>query len=189
MMDEILNHLQKIEELGVKSRTAVEIYRNSPKSLATKAQELDVAYILEGAVRKYGNKFRVTTQLIDVESENHLWSETYDGVFSDTIFLVQSNIAKKVAFSLGAVITPEEEVSIDRTLTTDVAAYDLYMKGGSEFLKYWREHERIHLKAAHQLLDKALQIDPEYVQAIAKKVKYLELSKSLIRPLFMLTGQ
>jgi len=95
MMDEILNHLQKIAELGVKSRTAVEPYRNSDLSFATKAQELEVAFILEGSVRKYGDRFRVTTQLIDVESGNHLWSETYDGVFSDTIFVIQSNIAKK----------------------------------------------------------------------------------------------
>jgi class 3 adenylate cyclase/TolB-like protein len=68
MMDEILNHLQKIADLGVKSRTAVEIYRDSPKSFATIAGELDVAFILEGAVRKYGENFRITTQLIDVKS-------------------------------------------------------------------------------------------------------------------------
>ena len=64
MMDEILNHLQKIAELGVKSRTAVEPYRNSTQGFAAIAQELDVAFVLEGAVRKYGDRFRVTTQLI-----------------------------------------------------------------------------------------------------------------------------
>ena len=61
-----------------------------------------MAFVLEGAVRKYGERFRVTTQLIEVESGNHLWSETYDGIFSDTIFVVQSNIAKKIAASLNA---------------------------------------------------------------------------------------
>jgi len=108
-MDEILNHLQKITELGVKSRSAVEPYRNSDLSFDTKAQELDVAYILEGAVRKYGDRFRITTQLIDVETGNHLWSETYDGILSDTIFVIQADIAKKIAAELDAVITPIED--------------------------------------------------------------------------------
>ena len=137
MMDEILNHLQKIAELGVKSRTAVEPYRNSDLSFDTKAQELDVAFILEGAVRKYGDRFRVTTQLIEVESGNHLWSETYDGVLSDTIFVIQSNIAKKIASSLNAVITPDEEKRIDKIPTTDVITYDFILQAREEKWKHW----------------------------------------------------
>jgi TolB-like protein/tetratricopeptide (TPR) repeat protein len=169
MMDEILNHLQKIEELGVKSRTAVEPYRNSAQSVASIARELNVTFILEGAVRKYGENFRVTTQLIDVASGNHLWSETYDGIFSDTIFVVQGTIAKKVASSLNVVITPDEERRIDKIPTTNIVAYDLYMKGWSEVVKYWRARDRIHLITAHHFLDSAIQLDPEYLQAIAMK--------------------
>jgi len=167
MMDEILNHLQKITELGVKSRSAVEPYRNSDLSFATKAQELEVAFILEGAVRKYGDRFRVTTQLIDVESGNHLWSETYDGVFSDTIFVIQSNIAKKIATSLHAVITPEEEKVIDKYPTTNVAAYELYIRAKHEQRGFFRTREDKHEKAAIALFDQALKLDPNYVLAIA----------------------
>ncbi len=169
MMDEILNHLQKITELGVKSRTAVEPYRNSDLGFATKARELDVAFVLEGAVRKYGNRFRVTTQLIEVESGNHLWAETYDGIFSDTIFVVQANIAKKIASSLRAVITPDEEEKIDRIPTADIAAYDLYVRARHERILYWKTFDKKHLKTSHDLLDNAIQIDPEYLMAIAAK--------------------
>ena len=109
MHDEVLNHLQKIGELGVKSRTDVEKYRNTTQSIASIASELNVAYVLEGAVRKYGERFRISTQLIDSNSGNNLWAETYDGTFSDTIFVVQSDIAKNVAGSLQAVITKAEE--------------------------------------------------------------------------------
>jgi TolB-like protein/tetratricopeptide (TPR) repeat protein len=169
IMDEILSHLQKIADLGVKSRTAVEPYRNSTKSFAMIAEELGVAFILEGAVRKYGDRFRVTTQLIDVESGNHLWAETYDGVFSDTIFVVQSGIAKKVATSLDAVITPEEEFRIDKMPTNNVVAYDFYIRAQHERTEYWRTLDKKHLENAHILFDKTLRIDPTYLMAIIGK--------------------
>ncbi len=169
MMDEILSHLQKIADLGVKSRTAVEPYRNSTQSFAAIAQELDVAFILEGAVRKYGDRFRLTAQLIEVESRDHLWSESYDGIFSDTIFVVQSHIAKKIVSSLNVVITPEEENRIDKMPTTDIAAYDLYIRAQYERMNYRWTLENKHLKTAHDLYDRALQIDPEYLMAIIGK--------------------
>jgi len=138
-------------------------------SFASIAQELDVAFVLEGAVRKYGDRFRVTTQLIDVESGNHLWAETYDGIFSDTIFVIQANIAKKIASSLSAVITPDEEERIDRMPTTDIAAYDLFVRARHERNLYWNTLDKKHLKTSHDLLDKAIQIDPEYLRAIVSK--------------------
>jgi TolB-like protein/class 3 adenylate cyclase/Tfp pilus assembly protein PilF len=170
MMDEVLNHLQKIAELGVKSRTAVEPYRNSSQSFETIAQELKVAFVLEGAVRKYGDRFRITTQLIEVESGNHLWSETYDGVFSDTIFVVQANIAKRIASSLNAVITPEVAAYIDKTPTTNIAAYDLYIKADYERFKHLTTGRSTEsAKAAHDLYNRALLEDPNYVLAITGK--------------------
>ena len=128
-----------------------------------------MAFILEGSLRKYGDRFRVTTQLIDVESGNHLWSETYDGVFSDTIFVIQSNIAKKIATSLNAVITPEEKKVIDKFPTTNIAAYDLFIRARHERLLYFQTHDQQNRKRAHDLLDKAMQIDPNYLKAILEK--------------------
>jgi len=169
MMDEILNHLQRISELGVKSRTAVEPYRNSTLSFATIAQELNVSFVLEGAVRKYGERFRVTTQLIEVESGNHLWSDTYDGIFSDTIFVIQSNIAKQIASALEVLITPEEKKVIEKFPTANVAAYEFFIKGSHEMSSYWSTGDNKHIHAARKLFDKALLIDPEYYEATNSK--------------------
>ena len=169
MMDEILNHLQKISELGVKSRTAVEPYRNSTQSFATIAQELNVSFVLEGVVRKHGDRFRVSTQLIDVESGNNLWSETYDGIFSDTIFVIQSNIAKQIASALDVVITPEQENVIDKFPTTNVAAYELVILGTHEMGSYWRKGDTKVIPTARKFFDRALLIDPEYYEANKNK--------------------
>lgn len=169
MMDEILDHLQKISGLNVKSRTAVEPYKNSGLSFSKIAQELGVAFVLEGSVRKYGDHFRVSTQLIEVASGNHLWSESYDGILSDTLFVIQSGIARKVASSLNAVITPDESERIDRIPTTDIEAYDLRIRASHEQQLFWETREVKHLKLARDLLDRALIIDPNYKRAILGK--------------------
>ena len=109
MMEEILNQLQKIGDLKVKSRTSVEKYRNPDKDIKVIGHELGVSLIMEGSVRKIGDDLRITVQLIDTKSGNHLWSETYDGKYTTEIFDFQSNIAKKVAASFSAVINPQEE--------------------------------------------------------------------------------
>jgi len=96
MMDEILTHLQKIANLRVKSRTSVEQYRNTTKNIATIAEELNVSFLLEGSVRKYGNNLRIIAQLIETSTGDHLWAEPFDGAYTDTIFVLQSNIAKKL---------------------------------------------------------------------------------------------
>ena len=168
MMDEILNHLQKIEDLGVKSRTAVEPYRGSNKSFNKIASELDVVYILEGAVRKFGENFRLTTQLIDVATGNHLWSETYDGILSDTIFVIQSNIAKMVASSLNTVITPDVDERIDRFPTNSIKAYDSYLKGRGEVSLFWKTRDINHLKTAREYFRFAIQLDPDFLQAVVQ---------------------
>jgi len=87
MMDEILNHLEKIGQLKVKSRTAVEPYRNSTLGFEAIAEELGVAFILEGAVRKNGDQFRLTAQLIDVQSGDHKWSNTCEGINSGKMII------------------------------------------------------------------------------------------------------
>ena len=169
MMDEVLNHLQKIEALGVKSRIAVEPYRDSNKGFASIAKELGVNFILEGAVRKYGDQFRISTQLIEVVSGNNLWSDTYDGTFSDTIFIVQSNIAKEIASSMQVVISPDALARIDQAPTKDVRAYDYLIKGIYESNQYWHDRDKKRIAKAHEFFDKALAIQPEYLDAILRK--------------------
>ena len=100
MFDEIITHLQKIADLRVKSRTSVEQYRNPSQDITIIGAELGVSFLVEGSVRKAGDDLRITAQLIDVKTGDHLWSETYDGKYTDKIFEFQSKIAKQVAASL-----------------------------------------------------------------------------------------
>jgi len=101
----ILNNLFKIKELQVGSRTSAETYRNSPKRIPEIASELGVATILEGSAQKFGDQIRITVQLIDGKTDNHLWSEEYDRDWGD-IFTIYSEIAEKVAAALQVIITP-----------------------------------------------------------------------------------
>jgi len=104
-MEAILNHLTKIADLRVISRTTMMGYRGTTKSVPEIAQELGVRYILEGSVQKSGQKVRINAQLIDSDSDKHVWSDNYDRDLTD-IFTIQSEIAKSVAEQLSATITP-----------------------------------------------------------------------------------
>ena len=169
MMEEILLHLQLIKDLKVKSRSAVEKYREEKVDINTIGEELGIAYFIEGSVRKVGNDLRITVQLIDVKTGNHLWAETYDGVYSDKIFEFQSNIAKKVASSLQAVITPQEEERIDVKPTSNMAAHDLLLRGIEMVSKGRYNNDSAAFKVALNLFNNALEIDPEYGNAIRQK--------------------
>jgi len=162
MVEEILNSLQKISELEVKSRTSVEKYRNPSRNLKLIAKELDVNYILEGSVRKSGDDLRITSQLINAQTGNHLWSETYDGKYSERIFEFQTDIAKKIAGSLNAIITPTEEERINKIPTSNIVAYDLILKAREEHRKYWNSGDTLSLNKAELLYDKVMKLDPEY---------------------------
>jgi len=169
MVEEILNYLQKISALEVKARTSVERYRNPSRDIKEIAKELEVAFLLEGSVRKFGDDIRITAQLIEAKTGNHLWSETYDGKYTDKIFEFQSEIAKKIAASLNVIIIPTEEERINEIPTENIAAYDLYIRANHERWTYLMTGENKHAKAAHDLFYEALQIDPNYVLAIVGK--------------------
>jgi TolB-like protein/Tfp pilus assembly protein PilF len=169
MMEEILNHLQKIGDLQVKSRTSVEQYRNPMRDIKAIGKELQVAYLVEGSVRKFGDELRITAQLIATHSGNHLWSEIYDGKYTNEIFDFQSEVAKRIAASLNAVITPVEKEKIEQLPTNNIEAYDNFQKAGYEEQLFWKTRDREHLKRAHELLDKALEVDPDYIWALAKR--------------------
>jgi TolB-like protein/Tfp pilus assembly protein PilF len=157
----ILNNLQKIEDLEVGSRTSSETYRNSNKRIPEIASELGVATILEGSAQKFGNQIRITVQLIDGITDNHIWSEDYDRAWGD-IFAIYTEIAEEVATALQAVITPEEKQQIASTPTTDVTAYDYILQAREEQWKYWGGADTIALKRAEMLYDKVLELDPKY---------------------------
>jgi TolB-like protein len=131
IMEEVLNNLQKIKDLRVISRTSVEQFRNQAKPILEIAKELGVNYIVEGSAQKYGNSFRLRTQLIMAEQESHLWGESYQQRLSEAedIFRIQSEVAESIAKELRAVITPEEKDLIEKVPTNELEAYDAYLKG------------------------------------------------------------
>jgi TolB-like protein/AraC-like DNA-binding protein len=169
VVDEIFTHLLKITDLNVISRTNAEQYRNRTINTGTVRTELGVSYILTGSVRKIDDDIRITAQLIDVNTGHHLWAETYDGKYTSELFSFQSDVAKKVASSLQAVITPAEEKKIDRKPTTEIIAYDLYMQGIYLIGDFSATRDKKYLDSAHKILDRAIAIDQKYERPLHGK--------------------
>jgi adenylate cyclase len=156
--EEVLNLLAKIPELRVTSRSSVFSLKGQNLDIPTVAKQLNVAHILEGSVRKAGNRVRVTAQLIEANSDIHMWSETFDRELDD-IFAIQDEIAAEVVRVLQIEILGEAPV----TRETDTAAYTAYLQGNHFFeLSSDAGHA-----AARDAFKQAIDIDPEYAPAWA----------------------
>ncbi len=162
MMEEILDRLFKIGDLKVISRTSSMRYKNSSMSIREIARELGVASILEGSVRRSGNNVRITVQLIDAKADAHLWSEIYERDISD-IFSIQAEVAQTIAKELKTIIKPEEKSVIEKIPTSNIEAYDAYLKG----MFYWRKLTENDITHAMKYFDLALEKDPAYARAYA----------------------
>jgi len=158
LMEEVLNNLQKIKDLRVISRTSVEQYRNQIKPIPEIAKELGVNYIVEGSGQKYGNSFRLRTQLIMAEHESHLWGKSFQQKITDVedIFNIQIKIAESIAEELKAVISPEEKRLIEKIPAADLEVYNEYLKARS----YWNDFSRESLNKALEFLNSAVEKDP-----------------------------
>lgn len=168
--EEILNALTRIPELKVSARTSAFSYKGSDVTIAQIARELGVNHVLEGSVRKAGNKVRVTAQLIEAGSDFHLWSETYDRELND-IFAIQDEIAQSIAGALKLrLLSPVEQPNL--TGTTDLEAYQLYLKG----VNLWHLRTGESLEQALVLLQQATERDPSFARAWA----YLALTWGVI---------
>lgn len=158
--EELLNLLVRVEGLKVASRTSSFIYKGSSLSLADIAGELRVDHVLEGSVRKSDNRVRITAQLIDAETDRHLWSDTYDRELTD-IFGIQDEIANAIVSALRTelgVLTQTEAVSAD-VVTENLDAYQLYLKARGLFLA------RAELETAVALFEQAVELDPDFARA------------------------
>jgi len=159
--EELINLLTKLPQLQVSSRTSSFAFKNKDVNVRTIARELGVTNILEGSVRRAGKRIRITAQLIDADSDFHLWSETFDRELED-IFAVQDEIARSIVDALEVTLSPREERIIDKAPTADIKAYDCYLRGRLYF------HEmRGDLKPALEMFTEAIRIDPEYALAYA----------------------
>ena len=160
--EEVLNQLSKLSNLSVISRTSMMRYADSPLSVPEIASELNVETVMEGSVRYAGTRIRVTMQLIDAATDQHLWSETYDREFDD-IFAIESDIAMNVANALQAEFSVAEQAAIEQIPTSSPAAYALYLQAGTAL------GGPGGIATAHDLLDRAIAVDPEFVDAYAFK--------------------
>ena len=136
--EDIITQLSKIADLKVISRTSVMQYKDNRKNIKEIADELGVASILEGSVRKEGNKLRITAQLIDAQTDKHLWSETFDRDASE-VFTIQSEVAKRIVSALNVKLTTEEGQRIIEKATDNLEAYDEYLQ--SKKLPWWQRVE------------------------------------------------
>ncbi len=128
--EEILARLAQIGGLRVISRTSVLGYRDSPKNLQDVASELGVDHVLEGSVRRSGNRIRVTAQLIDAEGDHHLWAEQYDReLTTENLFDIQGDVAGKIAAALRTELSPEEAEQLEARPTDNLEAYEYYLRG------------------------------------------------------------
>jgi TolB-like protein/AraC-like DNA-binding protein/Tfp pilus assembly protein PilF len=159
--EDILNHLFRIGDLRVISRTTSERFRDSELPSVEIAKSMGVNYLLEGSVRKDGDKVRITVQLIDGKTDRHLWSENYDRNLAD-IFLIQSEIAQTIARELKAVITPAEKTLIEKVPTKNMEAYNYYLIGNNY---YWRSYDEQDYSIAISMYTKAIELDPEFSMA------------------------
>jgi serine/threonine protein kinase/cytochrome c-type biogenesis protein CcmH/NrfG len=160
--EDIITDLSKIKELKVVSRSDVQPYRNKEVNMRQVGETLRVKYILEGSVRKAGNKIRITAQLIDVKTGFHVWAERYDRLIED-IFDLQVEIAQSIVKALKVSLTDSEKQSLIKKPTDDLRAYDFYMRGRESMSKRGKKNT----VAAVQMLEKAIALDPNFSTAYA----------------------
>ncbi|MCI0353675.1 MAG: protein kinase [Acidobacteria bacterium] len=163
MTEEIISKLSRIQGLQVASRTSVTRYKGTQKDIKEIGRELGVRYLLEGSVRKAGERVRITVQLIDSSSGFHLWSNDFDRELKD-VFAVQEETALKIAEALNLRLTPQEQQAVRRRHTDDAKAYDAYLRGRA-LTQYFDVAETLDLARGHY--EQALQHDPDYAPAMA----------------------
>ena len=159
---EILSLLAKLPQLKVASRTSSFNYKGRQVSIPEVARELGVGVVLEGSVRRVGDRVRITAQLIEAESDSYLWSETYDREMKD-VFAIQDDIAHSIVKALQVTLTPGERRAMQFVATTDPVAYDFYLRGR----RYMYSMARRDYEHAIRMFEQAIRIDGMYALAYA----------------------
>jgi serine/threonine protein kinase/Tfp pilus assembly protein PilF len=162
MAEEIINALTTIRALRVASRTSSFAFKATTEDIRQVGKKLDVATVLEGSVRKAGNKLRITAQLVNVADGYQLWSQRYDRDLED-VFAIQDEIATSIVKALRVILSDDEKRAIERVPTANVEAYDCYLRGR----QYFHQFQKQSLEFARQMFTKAIDIDPTYALAYA----------------------
>jgi TolB-like protein/cytochrome c-type biogenesis protein CcmH/NrfG len=164
MHDELLTRLAHVSALKVISRTSVMRYRDTIKSIPEIAKELSVASILEGGVQRVGSQVRVNVQLIDTQTDEHLWAEIFDReLTAENLFVIQSDISKAIARILKARLTQDESQALEQIPTESLAAYDAYITGRTSL----NSLAQTDLESAVEQFTRATRLDPGFASAWA----------------------
>jgi len=160
--EDIITELSKIRGINTYSRPTVLAFRDKQVTPGQIGQQLKAAYVLTGSLRRAGNRLRITTQLVDTNTDFPLWSERYDREMKD-VFEVQDEIARKIAEALRVTLSPQELEALAIKPTENLQAYDLYLRGK----RYARRQTRQDLEFALQMFENAVTIDPSFALAYA----------------------
>jgi len=160
--EEIINALTKVQALRVTSRTSAFAFKGKNEDIGEIGRKLKVATVLEGSVRKSGDRLRVTAQLVSVADGNNLWSERYDRQLED-VFAIQDEIAQNIVRALRVVLSEGEKRAIEAAPTDNVEAYEYYLRG-RQFFHQW---SRTGIQYARRMFERAIDIDPHYAIAYA----------------------
>ncbi len=157
--EDIVTELSKIEQLQIFPRSEMLAFRDKPVTAQQVGQQLGAAYVLEGSIRRAGNRVRITAQLVEASTRHSVWAERFDRQLED-VFAIQEEISRSIAQALRITLTPQEEKTIARKPTENPQAYDFYLRGRS----YTR---RENMDYALQMFEQAIQLDPNFALAHA----------------------
>ena len=165
IQDEIITTLSKISGLRVISRTSTAHYNSAPENLPEIAQQLRVSHVLEGSVQKVGERVHINVQLIQAGTDAHLWAQSYDRQLTD-IFSVEAEVAKSIADSLSATLSPQEKAQVEAKPTDNADAYVLYLRARD----YQTRPDNLmqDFRSAMRLFEQAVTLDPKFALAHAR---------------------
>jgi TolB-like protein/Flp pilus assembly protein TadD len=173
IQDDVLTNLSKVGDLKVISRTSVMPYRGKASNVREIGKALGVGAILEGSVRRIGNRVRVNVQLINADTDEHMWAEDYDRDLTD-VFAIQTDLAQQIVRELQAKLSPVEKAQIERRPTENGEAYLAFMQGHEIF--YRPDKFRSNTEKAEQLFEEATKLDPNFAGAFAALARVHEWS-------------
>ena len=160
--DEIITALSKVKALRVVSRTSSFTFKGKNDDIREIGRKLQVSTILEGSIRKAGKRLRLNAQLVSTSDSSQLWAERYDRELED-VFAIQDEIASSIVAALRVVLTEDEKKAIEQVPTTNIDAYEYYLRGR----QFFHQHRRRSHEFARQLFERAIELDPGYALAHA----------------------
>jgi serine/threonine protein kinase/tetratricopeptide (TPR) repeat protein len=158
--EDIITELSRIKDLWVLTRSAVMAFRDKTVTAPDVGKELKAAYVLEGSLRRIGNRLRITARLVETATARSVWAERYDRQIED-VFAIQDEIAQNIARALKVVLSDSEKAAIQKAPTTEVQAYDYYLRGRQFFYQFRRKS----FDYARQMFARAIVIDPSFARA------------------------